>query len=103
MSFELEDATSELELTPHAVTRFAQRGFCDGDAELIVAIGTEVRGGYFVRQKDVQGIERNMKRFLKQVRRLSGKRLVIEGNAVVTGYHAKPGKERKLLKKLKSG
>lgn len=98
MTFEMEETMSAMKLTPHAVMRFAQRGFRDGDAELIMAIGTEVEGGYLVRQTDVLEFERCFKRFLKQVHRLTGKRLVIEGDAVVTGYHAKPGKERKLLK-----
>lgn len=100
MTFEMTEAMSatELKLTRHAVTRFAQRGFRVGDAELIMAIGTEVEGGYLVRQKDVQDFERHMKRLLEQVRRSAGKRLVVEGTAVVTGYHPGPKKERKLLK-----
>jgi hypothetical protein len=102
MAFEMEEpmSTAELKLTQHAVTRFAQRGFRDGDAELIMAIGTEVEGGYLVRQRDVRDFEQRMKRLLDRVYRSAGKRLVVEGDVVVTGYHSRHGKERKLMKKL---
>ena len=89
---------SVLELTPHAVMRLSQRGFRKGDAEWIMTIGTEVEGGYLVREKDVLDIERWLKHLLQRVHRLRGKRLVVEGDAVATGYLARPSKQRKLLK-----
>lgn len=94
--------TSAFELTPHAMMRLAQRGFRNGDAEWIMAIGTEVEGGYLVREKDVLDAERGLKHLLQRVHRLRGKRLVVEGNTVVTGYPARPGKQRKLLKNKQS-
>jgi hypothetical protein len=36
----------------------AQRGFADDDLELIRWIGTEVEGGYLVREKDFQALDR---------------------------------------------
>lgn len=101
MTFEMEQAMrgTQLKLTRHAVTRFAQRGFRDGEAELIMAIGTEVEGGYLVRRKDVRDFERCVKRLLERVCRLAGKRLVVMGEAAVTGYHCRPGEERRLLKR----
>lgn len=102
MTFETEELMSaaKLKLTQHAVTRFAQRGFRDGDAELIMAIGTEVEGGYLVRQRDVWDFEQRVKHLLERVYRSAGKRLVVEGDVVVTGYYSRLGKERKLMKKL---
>lgn len=101
MTFEMEEAMSaaELKLTQHAVMRFAQRGFRDGDAELIMAIGTEVEGGYLVRQKDVRDFEQHVKCLLERVYRSAGKRLVVVGDAVVTGYHSRPERKRNLLKR----
>lgn len=101
MTFEMEKAmtATELKLTQHAVMRFAQRGFLDGDAELIIAIGTEVEGGYLVRQKDVLDFERRIKCVLERMRRSVGKRLVVADDAIVTGYYCRRDKESKLLKR----
>jgi hypothetical protein len=41
--------------------------------------------------------ERQLKKLWNQARRLKGKRVVVEGNAVVTAYRARQGKERHLL------
>jgi hypothetical protein len=45
-------AMSTLVLTEHAAMRMAQRSISLKDVELIVLIGTEVEGGYCVREKD---------------------------------------------------
>ncbi len=81
----------------HAIVRMAQRGFRDSDADWIVAIGTEVEGGYLVRKKDVQELTRQLKHMQQILDRLAGKRLVVDGGTVVTGYHAKRSKLQKLL------
>lgn len=87
-----------LQLTSHAALRLAQRGFRDGDAEWILAVGTPVEGGYLVRARDIQSIERDMKRWLAHLWRLEGTRVVIKGDRIVTAYHARLGKQRQLLK-----
>lgn len=100
MTSELERtiASPDVKLTLHALMRFAQRGFRDGDVDLVALIGTEVAGGYLVLRRDVADFERNVKILLEKLRRLIGKRLVVAGNRVVTGYHAEPRKERDLLR-----
>ncbi|MEP6966971.1 MAG: hypothetical protein ABI906_02720, partial [Pseudomonadota bacterium] len=87
-----------LALTAHAATRMAQRAIATDDVELIGLIGTEVEGGYFVRTKDFQVLDRELKRLRDRARRLVGKRLVVEDGLIVTGYHARRGKERRLLR-----
>ena len=87
-----------LKLTPHAVVRLSQRGMADSELELIALVGTEVEGGYLVRRQDVQAVEQTVKRFLDKVRRLAGKRVVIDGERVVTAYHAGRHTERRLLR-----
>lgn len=87
-----------LELTAHAITRMSQRGIARGDLELVRWIGTEVEGGYVVREKDVQALERELKHLQDQARRLVGKRVVVDGDVVVTVYHADRGKEKRLLR-----
>jgi hypothetical protein len=87
-------------LTAHAATRMAQRGIAGDDLELIAWIGTQVEGGYLVREKDFQALERELKQLRDHARRLVGKRLVVEGRRVLTAYHTKRGKERRLLRSV---
>jgi hypothetical protein len=87
-----------LRLTPHATVRMSQRGIAGDDLELIRWIGTEVEGGYFVREKDFQALDRELKQLRELARRLVGKRLVVEGDRLVTAYHAIRNKERRLLR-----
>jgi hypothetical protein len=68
------------------------------DIEIVESIGTEVEGGYLVRRKDVQAFEQQLKKLRDWVRRLEGKRVVVKGDAVITAYHARNSKERRLLR-----
>ena len=90
---------SGLRLTQHAVSRMAQRGIALGDIELITWIGTEIEGGYLVRQKDFQVLERELNQLRDRARRLVGKRVVMHGDQVVTAYHAHVTHERRLLRR----
>lgn len=84
--------------TPHAVVRVAQRGIRDDDLQLIMSIGTEVEGGILVREKDYLAIEQDVKSRLTRLRRLVGKRIVFKGDVLLTAYHARPAKARRLLR-----
>lgn len=85
-------------LTQHAAMRLAQRAISNDDVELVELIGTEVEGGYLVLEKDYQSLERDLKRIREHARRLVGKRVVIDGDRILTAYHANRGKERRLLR-----
>ena len=89
---------STLQLTRHAVTRMAQRAIRDDDLDLIMMIGTEVGDGYIVLTRDCAAAERELKRLLDRVRRLNGKRLVVENGQVVTAYRAGNGTHRHLIR-----
>ena len=89
---------NSLRLTAHAAMRMSQRGLANDDLELIKWIGTEVEGGYLVREKDFQVLDRELKQLRDHARRLVGKRLVVEGDKLVTAYHAIRSKERRLLR-----
>jgi len=89
-------------LTPHAVVRAAQRGIREDDLQLIMSVGTEVEGGILVRERDYLAIEQEVKSRLTRLRRLIGKRLVFEGDALITAYHARPAKVRRLLRERQS-
>jgi NAD(P)H-nitrite reductase large subunit len=92
---------SDLRYTRHGAQRMAQRGFTCRSLEIVAMIGTEVEGGYLVREKDFQAYERNLKCQLDEARKLVGKRVVIDGDRVVTAYHAGEAKQRRLLRHVK--
>ncbi len=85
-------------VSKHALARMAQRGFQADDTDLIILFGTPVEDGFLVLKKGCQAVERELKRLQDRVRRLSGKRLVVEAGRVVTAYRAGKGTERKLVR-----
>lgn len=87
-----------LNLTTHAVARMSQRGIKHDDLELILEVGTAVEGGYVVLNKDYQAYDCELKRKRERVRRLVGKRVVVEDDRVVTAYHAEAKKQRRLIR-----
>jgi hypothetical protein len=86
------------ELTPHSLCRLSQRGIRLDDLELVPYVGTEVEGGFFVRQRDFQRFEQEAKRLVERARKLVGKRVVVEGERLITGYHACESDQRRLLR-----
>jgi hypothetical protein len=88
---------NSLRHTQHALLRTAQRGIRLADLELINLFGTEVEGGMILMRKDAQAAERNAKKLIAQIWRNVGKRMVCDTDTVVTAYHARRSKERRLL------
>ncbi len=88
--------------THHGTLRAAQRGIDGDDIDLVMMIGTEVEGGYFVRDKDCEAVEQNLKHLMDRLRRLRGKRIVVANGRIVTAYHARPKKERRLLQRVQN-
>jgi hypothetical protein len=89
---------NSLRLTAHAAMRMSQRGLANDDVELIRWIGTEVEGGYLVREKDFQALDQELKQLRDHARKLVGKRLVVEGDRLITAYHAAGNEQRRLLR-----
>jgi hypothetical protein len=89
---------NHLRLTAHAAMRTSQRGIAKEDLEMIEWIGTEVEGGYLVREKDFQALDRELKQLREHARRLVGKRLVVGCDRLITAYHAARTKQRQLLR-----
>lgn len=86
-------------LTQHAVVRMAQRGIRVDDLGLIRALGTEVEGGWLVRERDCTQFIMACKQLMDHADRLRGVRLVEQDGVVVTTYRARPRKQRKLLRR----
>lgn len=92
---------STLELTRHAITRFSQRSLSENDLSLMLKIGSETHEGFMVLERDYQAFEADVKKLLQRVRRIVGKRIVVESGQVITGYHCCGRKEKQLLRKSK--
>jgi hypothetical protein len=88
-----------LTISDHAALRMAQRGLAISDVELALTIGTEVEGGIFVRDKDCDQVLKALAAVRRQVERLRGKRLVCDGERLVTAYRAEPKKAKRLLRR----
>lgn len=84
-------------ITAHANTRMAQRGLSTADAEMIINFGTEVEDGYIFLGKNCDNLESELAVALNRVRKLRGKRVVLDGGHLITAYHAAKTTTRRLL------
>jgi hypothetical protein len=89
---------TSLNVSRHAVVRLAQRSLSVEDVDFIMMIGTEVEDGFVVLDRDVNALGAELRSCLQRIERLKGKRLVIEGNRLITAYRAKAATERRLLR-----
>jgi len=86
--------------TAHALMRLAQRGLSLSDVELITEFGADVGDGrYYLRAKDWQEAERQLKRFIDRGRRLVGRLAVTGDGFLITAYCVRRAKERRLLRR----
>lgn len=89
---------SPMHLTKHAITRLRHRGFQNGDAELIMAFGTQAGDGNVLRRRDVDDASAVWRRLIVRLERLQGRCVVVAGGAVVTAYPTTRRKDRTLRK-----
>jgi len=87
-----------LNLTNHARARFSQRSISQNDMSLLLRIGSETHEGFMVLERDYHNFERDVKKLLQRVRRMVGKRIIVETGVVVTGYHCSKRKEKSVLR-----
>jgi len=76
-------------LTHHAEVRMRQRGFRKADIDLVLSVATRVADDAFLltNQDAAREIERR-KHEIQQLERLRGSKIIVEGDALVTLYHA---------------
>jgi hypothetical protein len=90
-----------LNMTNHAETRFSQRSLSPNDLSLLLRIGSETSEGFMVLNRDFQSFERDLKRLAQRVRRLVGKRIIVNSGKVVTGYQCCKKTEKAMLRNSK--
>jgi len=88
-----------MNITSHAKQRLQQRALNSKDLNMIIRHGTDTNDGYFLRRTDVQAIEKTLKSYIKRLKKLEGKFVVVEGNDVLTAYHPTKKKERRILRR----
>ncbi len=84
--------------TSHAVARMSQRGLGNDDIELVLYMASEVEGGFLVTERDFQRFDRELKKRRDRAKKLIGKRVVFNGQFLITVYHAEPTKKKRLLR-----
>ena len=84
-------------ITQHALERLRQRGLKESDVEFIINNGT-IRGTKaMLTNKDSEEIIRKAKKTISLTTRLAGKQITIDGDDVITVYHATPGQQRRFM------
>ena len=89
----------DIYLTNHAAIRMQQRGFRQVDIALLLETASQIApDAFFLKKSDAVREIAKRKREIQQLERLCGKKLVIEGGALVTCYHAQSREEKRSLR-----
>jgi len=83
--------------TNHARGRIRQRGLRERDVEFILNYGTDTGDGVILAKKDAQRIIANAKRQIEAAERLVNKRVVADGEEIITVFHADRRQAHQLL------
>ncbi len=87
-------------LTRHAEIRKRQRGLRDADLHLLLDCATQVApDAYLLTRKDATREIARCKRKIQQLERLSGRKVVVDGETVLTCYHSRPKDQRRTLRR----
>ena len=98
MSFAmLASSKPRLQRTRHVEQRAQQRGFREGDLDLITQLGTATEDGVVLRRRDVDQVRTVVRRLLADLERLEGSAVIVQDNAIVSVYRAGPKKLRRML------
>jgi hypothetical protein len=87
-----------MKFSAHAQKRMQQRNLNETDVRMILQYGTETKDGYFLRQRDVERMETELRTLITRLYRLSGKFVVVDGDTVVTSYHPTGRKQKRILR-----
>lgn len=80
---------TDLHLTSHAEVRMRQRGFSEADVDLLLKVGTPIADdAVFLTNRDATREIEARRREIRQLERLRGSKLIVEGGALITLYHA---------------
>jgi hypothetical protein len=85
----------DVRFTRHAEVRMQQRGFRKTDIDLVLSVATQVADdAYFLTDQDAAREIEQRKREIQQLERLRGSKVIVEGDTLITLYHAVPAARR---------
>lgn len=84
-------------LSDHARKRMQQRATSSTDVEAIMVHGTQVRGGYLLRRRDVEEAISGLKSEIRRLERLKNRAVISDRSTVITVYPASRRKQKQLL------
>ena len=85
--------------TRHGETRMRQRGMRNGDADLILACGTQVEDEtWLLRERDVCRKIEALKREIRALERLKNHKVVVRDGRIVTAYLSRPSDLKRTLR-----
>ncbi len=87
-----------MRISAHAQQRMSQRALSKNDLNLVMRYGTETKDGYYLRQRDVEHQEKELRKIISQLHRLSGKYVVADGDTVITAYHPSKPRQKRILR-----
>lgn len=91
---------TNLSLTPHAEIRLRQRGLCDADLDLILELASPIGAEeWMMTRADIALEISRLKNRIQHVERLSGMKVVLRGDAVITVYRSNPNDQRRTLRR----
>jgi hypothetical protein len=72
-----------------------QRGFRKADLELVFSVATRVADdAFFLSDQDVAREIERRKHEIQKLERLRGSKIIVDGDALITLYHARPKRRR---------
>ncbi len=91
---------TRLIMTAHAQRRKQQRGFRDADISIVLQTATQVApDAFMLTRADAAREIAKRKREIQQFERLSGSKIIIEGDTVITCYHAHEHEQKRTMRK----
>lgn len=91
---------TDLDITKHAVRRMQQRSISNADIDIILRYGEDIDGdGILMSNKAVEDAIRSLKSRIATVERLRNKKLVMDGDTLVTCYPCKTREGRRMKKR----
>jgi hypothetical protein len=89
---------AQLKKTRHAEQRARQRGFQEGDLDLIARLGTATEDGVVLRRRDVDEVRGVLRRLLADLDRLEGSAVIVQDDAIVSVYRPAAKKLKRMLR-----
>ena len=90
---------STIILTRHAEKRMRQRGLRNSDIDLINQCASLIGGDLFLSRKDVARAIHRRKQEIQALERLSGTKVALAGETIVTCYQSRQSDQKRMLRK----